>query len=130
MLDPGYPVLLIWTERAAAHAEIVAHLLAGRDDLILWRPDGARTPAWLSSAYPVGPDMPARALAIVVRLALSESARAAPVARSAPRVPRRILPAAVALGVALLGCVALAAQWKAQPHAAAQPPPAELRGRQ
>ena len=128
VLDPGYPVLLIWTARASAYAEIAGRLLAGRDDVVLWRPDGAVAPAWLASAYPVGPDMPARALAIMIRFALAETARRLPDPR---RAPRRLLPAAAALGAALIGCAALAAQWKAQPVAAAEGAPvADLRGRE
>lgn len=130
VLDPGYPVLLIWTARAAAQDEVARALLATRRDIVLWRPDGTAPPPWLTGGYPVGPDMPARALALMIRIALSENVRGS----SSPpprKSPRRIAPAAAVLGAALMVCAALAAHWKDQPVAAAQAPPvAELRGRQ
>lgn len=130
VLDPGYPVLLIWTERAASRERVVRKLLGARRDVVLWRPDGAAAPAWLDTAWPVGPDMPARTLALVVRRVQEETVRAV----SAP--PRRrtslALPAAASVAAAvLLGCVAMAAHWRDRPAAAAERAPlTELRGRQ
>jgi hypothetical protein len=130
VLDPGDPVLLIWTARAAAQDTVARALLAGRRDVVLWRPDGAAAPGWLSGGYPVGPDMPARALAIMVRIALSETGREALPAPRKP--PHRLAPAAAAaLCAAAIACAALAAQWVDRPVATAHAPPVvELRGRQ
>ena len=102
VIDPGTPVLLIWTRCAARHEDLARGLLGATDDVIVWRPDGAPAPTWLAHAYPVGPEMHARTLALMARLAMSEAERRHPAPpRARPPMARLALAGAMCAGVLL-----------------------------
>lgn len=131
VLDPGYPVLLVWTARAAERARVVRKLVGLRADVIVWRPDDTPAPAWLGRAWPVGPDMSAKTLALVARRVQAETMRAV----SAPSRKRQAFAAAPAifgLTMALaVAAAALATQWRERSAVAAEPTPLlDLRGRE
>ena len=103
VLDPDAPALLIWTAHAMRRDDLARAMLADVADVVLWRPGGTPAPRWLAHAYPVGPEMPARTVAVMARLAVSESDRRARIAAPKPQArPRRL-----AVGVAACGGVAL-----------------------
>ena len=103
LLDPGAPVLAIWSARTARREGLARELLARVTDVVLWRPDGAPAPQWLAHAYPVGPEMPVRTLALMARLAVAEGERRArtPAPKRAP-LRRRALRLAVGGGALLV----------------------------
>ncbi len=134
VIDPGVPVLLIWTAQAARrHAEARA-IVRACADVIVWRPDGAAAPGWLTDAVPIGPEMPARALALMAKFAIAEGER-----RAREPAPRRRRLGALAVAACVCGGVMVATAGGAMLYAARDPVHAsvavlpslvELRGRQ
>ena len=102
-LDPGAPALLIWTAHVMRRDDLARAMLADVADVVLWRPGGTPAPCWLVNAYPVGPEMPVNAVAVMARLAVSESERRARIAAPQPK-PK---PKRLAMGLAVCGGVAL-----------------------
>ena len=108
VLDPGIPVLVIWTGHAARHQGAARAIVGAAQDVIVWRPDGAPAPAWLADAVPIGPEMPTRSLALMAQYALAEEQR-----RARAPAPRRRglgrLALAAGVGAALTALIAGAA---------------------
>lgn len=74
-LDAAAPAVLVWTFHASRREDIARAMLAPVAHVVLWRPDGTPAPMWLSQSYPVGPEMPLKALALLARLAVADGAR-------------------------------------------------------
>lgn len=134
VIDPGFPVLVIWTAHAARRPAQARAILRSCDDIIVWRPDGALTPAWLSAAVPVGPEMPARTLALMAKFVAAEAERRTR-APSSRRRSRGKLALAACAGASVLVAMAGAAMFHGSGaperiHAVRSPPLEDLRGLQ
>lgn len=132
-IDPGVPVLVIWTAHAARHREEARAILRSSPDVVLWRPDGAPAPAWLPDAAPVGPEMPAQSLALMAKFAAAQAHRRAHEPPPRRRLEKLTLVSCIGAGVTLM--LAGAGMYDAAGDAvrdrvAAPLPIAELRGTQ
>lgn len=134
MIDPGVPVLVIWTAQIARRQAEVRVIVRACADVIVWRPDGAPPPAWLADAVPIGPEMPVRSLALMAKFAVDEGERRTrgPVTRRR-RFGRLALVAGVG-GVVTLVLAGAAMLWATREpvraEVAARPPVTDLRGLQ
>jgi len=133
VIDPGVPVLVIWTAHAACGQAEARAIVRSCADVIVWRPDGAPAPAWLADAVPIGPEMPVRSLALMAKFAVDEGERRGRV----PGLRRRLGGLAFAAGVGGITTLVLAGAamlWATRDpiraEVAERPPVTDLRGLQ
>lgn len=110
VFGPRLVLLAVWTRHAVAHAEMLDRLVATRGGVVIWRADGAETPAALEP-FSVCADASPRDLASALKLAEKQIVQAPDDAPAPHRSPVRRVAATVAgAGVALaLGAAGAAA---------------------